>query len=262
MQPLITLTTDFGRQDAYAAAMKGVILRLCPEARIEDLTHEMNPHDVWDTAFFVAGAAPWFPDGTIHVAVVDPGVGSPRRPVAVCAGNQYFVGPDNGWLTLLMRDLPITQAHEITNPAFMLPEVSRTFHGRDVFAPAAARLAAGATLGEAGPAVDRLVLLDIGEPKRGADGSIEGEILHVDRFGNAVSNIHARLLTFGRGYTVHAAGIEIAGISSTYADGAPGAFIALIGSGGYLEIAINQGDAARALGIHRGVSVLAMPSTG
>lgn len=257
--PLITLTTDFGVRDPYAAAMKGVIHRLCPKARIEDLTHAIAPRDVWEAAYFLAGAAPWFPRDTIHVAVVDPGVGTERRPLLVHAGGQYFIGPDNGIFSVALREFPLESAHVIENPAFMLHNVSPTFHGRDIFAPAAARLANGADAHDAGPVAKQLIALDIPEPSVRSGGVIEGEIVRVDRFGNAVTNIHRRLCAADSIYTVRAGGAAIPEISRTYGDRRAGELLALFGSSGYLEIAVNQGSATDAFTFHRGTPVHLAP---
>ncbi|HNR30657.1 MAG TPA: SAM-dependent chlorinase/fluorinase [Candidatus Hydrogenedentes bacterium] len=255
MAGLITLTTDFGTRDSYVAAIKGVIHRVCPDARIEDLTHDIPPQDVWEAAFFLAGAAPWFPVGTVHLVVIDPGVGTARRPIAAAAGGQVFVCPDNGVLTVVLDRCDLERAHVIKNAAFMLPAVSATFHGRDIFAPAAARLAGGADIASAGPEVDRIVLLEVPDPKRRAGGVIEGEIIHVDRFGNAVTNIPDTMLDRAVAHTFEAGGTAIASLSRTYGDAEPGAPLALIGSSGRLEIAINQGNAAEVLGLGRGMAV-------
>lgn len=257
--PLITLTTDFGVQDPYAAAMKGVIHRLCPKATIEDLTHAIAPQDVWEAAYYVAGAAPWFPRETIHIAVVDPGVGTERRPIVVRAGGQCFIGPDNGIFSVLLREFPLENAHVIENPDFMLPDVSYTFHGRDIFAPAAARLANGANLQEAGRAAGELLALNIPEPSPQPGGAIEGVIVRVDRFGNAISNIHRRLYAVDNVCTVRVGGAVIPEISRTYGDRRAGELLALFGSSGYLEIAVNQGSAADAFALHRGMPVYLAP---
>lgn len=256
---MITLTTDFGLRDPYVAAMKGVIHSLCPQARIEDLTHEIAPQDVGEAAFFLAGASPWFPRETIHVAVVDPGVGTKRRSIAVRAGGQYFIGPDNGIFTVLLREFPLENAHVIESPAFMLHNVSPTFHGRDVFAPMAAHLANGATLLDVGPAAGPLTALNIPEPQTRPGGVVEGEVVRVDRFGNAISNIHRRLCSVDCGCTVRAGGAAVSELSRTYGDRRAGELLALFGSSGYLEIAVNQGSAADGFGLHRGAPVQFVP---
>jgi S-adenosylmethionine hydrolase len=255
---LVTLTSDFGMRDPYAAAMKGVMLDICPELRLVDLSHEIAAQDVLEGALFLAGALPYFPAGTVHLAVVDPGVGSDRRPIAVRAGGQLIVCPDNGLLTLFTRDHAIEDAREITNPTFMRPDLSATFHGRDLFAPAAARLACGASLAEAGPTVGDLVTLDVPEATREGD-AVRGEVLRIDRFGNAVTNISRALLDGGSGrgaaIEVRAGSATLLGLHRTYADVARGEPLTLFESNGYLAIAVNEGDASAVFGIARGSAV-------
>jgi hypothetical protein len=242
--PRITLTTDFGARDPYVAAMKGVILSICPEARIEDLSHDIAPQGIMEGALFLAAAAPYWPLGTCHVAVVDPGVGTERRPVAVAAGGQVFVCPDNGLLTLFLRAYPVQAAREIANPAFLRPKISPTFHGRDIFAPAAAHLAMGMPFDAIGPAVDDLQSLTIPEPTVDA-GLVHGLIVHVDRFGNAITNIPRAMLEPGALYRLHAAALSISEISHTYASVRPGDSVALFGSSGHVEIAVRNGSAQK-----------------
>jgi len=251
----ITLTTDFGARDPYVAAMKGVILRVCPEAPVVDLMHYIAPQDIWEAALFLAGAAPWFPVGTVHLVVVDPGVGTDRLPIAVAAGGQVFVCPDNGVLTFVLRACDFERAHVINNAAFMLPAISATFHGRDVFAPAAARVAAGADLASVGPPLDRIAQLDAPEPRTGPGKTVLGEIVHIDRFGNAITNIPESLVCSLRAPEVHAPGVTVPAISRTYGDASRDGALALIGSSGYLEIAVNRGSAAAAFGLRRGMPV-------
>ena len=194
--PVVTLTTDFGTRDSYAAQLKGVLLARCARLRVIDLTHDIAAHDVLEGALFLAGAVPAFPPGTVHLAVVDPGVGGARRRVAVEAAGQRIVCPDNGLLTLLAREHPIEAAHELTNPDLRREPVSATFEGRDVFAPAAAHLACGGALADLGPPVTGLARLDVPEPEPTADGA-RGEVMHIDRFGNAITNIPASMLPEG-----------------------------------------------------------------
>ncbi len=252
MAALVTLTTDFGTRDPYVAAMKGVLLRACPELRVLDLGHEIAPHDVLEGALFLAGALPHFPAGTVHIAVVDPGVGSERRPIAVRAGGQTVVAPDNGLLTLFLRAYEPEAAHVIANVDFMAAEVSATFHGRDIFAPAAARLACGASLDAAGPPLEAIVTLDVPEPTRTADGAVRGEVIHLDRFGNAITNIPRVMVEATERTEIHVAGRSLGGLRRTYVDVAAGQPLALIGSSGHIEIAVNGGSAANVLGLRRG----------
>jgi S-adenosylmethionine hydrolase len=246
--PILTLTTDFGDQDPYVAAMKGVMLRECPQARIVDLSHSIAPQNIHEAALFLAGSAAYFPPHTIHVVVVDPGVGTARKPVAVAAGGQRFICPDNGVLTLFLREHPLEKAREIANPAFMRENVSATFHGRDIFAPCAARLAAGQPWHEVGPPLDRLVQLDFPEATRSGAG-VTGEIIHIDRFGNCVTNIQQHLLRDCMDCRVEVGAIVLDGLTDTYASTAVGDPLALIGSSGLLEIAINRGSAAAILNL-------------
>lgn len=252
--PLVTLTTDFGTRDPYAAAIKGVMLALCPQLRLVDLSHEIGPQDVLEGALFLAGVIQYFPAGTVHLVVVDPGVGSERRAIAVRAGAQTIVCPDNGLLTLLAREHPIEQAHEITNPDFMRADLSATFHGRDLFAPAAARIACGAPLAEAGPAIEDLVTLDVPEARRDGD-VIRGEVLRIDRYGNAITNVARALLDGATVAEVRAGSARLRGLHRIYADVAQGEPLALFESNGYLAIAVNGGDAGDTLDLARGTAV-------
>lgn len=253
--PLVTLTTDFGIQDPYVAAVKGVLHSQCPKLRTEDLTHEIGPQNLLECAFFVAASAPFFPPGTVHLVVVDPGVGSERMPVAVQAGGQLFVCPDNGVLTILLQSHGLEAAHKIRNPEFMREDISPTFHGRDVFAVAAGKLAAGAPLPSVGPAIDTLVQLDVPAPKHEADGRIQGTVVRVDRFGNCITNIHQRDLQPAAHYAVQFGATALNLIQRTYAAASPGATLALFGGSGYLEIAVREGDANERLGLVPGEPV-------
>jgi len=255
--PIITLTTDFGLRDPYVAAMKGVLLRHCPEARLVDLTHEIDPQDVTGAALFAEAAIPWFPENTIHVLVVDPGVGTARRPVAIRAGGQIFVLPDNGLLTLLLRKFPLEQAHVITQCPFIPEEISQTFHGRDIFAPAAAWIALDHPLDTLGPPTEHLVELSLPTHEVEADGAVRGEVVHIDRFGNCVTNVPA--LFFSDPAVSHTVTLQkdarILPLRGTYADVARGAALALTGSTGRIEIAVRNGSAAQTLGIQRGDAI-------
>jgi len=259
-RPLITLTTDFGMGDPYAAAMKGIIYGIAPDVEIADLSHDIPPHDILEGALFLAGALPYFPAGTIHAVVVDPGVGMARHPIALWAGNQTIVCPDNGLPTLFTREHPIEEVRLISNSRFMCETVSPTFHGRDVFAPAAARLASGAPFHELGEELDTIVTLDIPHPQQTTQGGVEGEVIHVDRFGNLVTNIHRSLVSGAFGGTVSAGDrCRLSGIHRTYGEVPPGEPLALFGSCGYLEIAMNAGNAAVALGLDKGAPVELKP---
>lgn len=252
LPPLVTLTTDFGTQDPYVAAVKGVLHRECPGVRIEDLSHEVGPQNLIECALFVAGAAPWFPGGTIHLVVVDPGVGSSRTPIAVQAGGHHFVCPDNGLLSLYLAGYPEAEARTIANPAFMLPEVSATFHGRDIFAACAARLAAGVSFEEVGPVAEQLVSLALPRPRAEEDGRIQGVVIHVDHFGNCITNIRRDDLRENAPYRVQFGGRALPGIYAHYAAARPNQPLALFGSTGYLEIAVREGDANQGFGLDPG----------
>ncbi|MEX2220316.1 MAG: SAM-dependent chlorinase/fluorinase [Candidatus Rokuibacteriota bacterium] len=268
MTRIITLTTDFGLRDPFVGIMKGVLLSICPSARLVDLTHEIEPHDVLSGALALEAALPFFPPGTVHLAVVDPGVGSARRAIAVRVGGCYLVGPDNGLLTgsltgLLTASftLPLASAGwtavALTAPEYRLPEVSRTFHGRDVFAPAAAYLAAGVPLERLGPAVADLERLRV--PGCRLEGrELSGEVLAVDRFGNLITSIPAARLRDipGRGpLALEVAGRRVSEPVDAYADGDDGAPTAIVGSTGRLEIFVKAGNARTHLGAGRGAGV-------
>ncbi len=258
MPAIVTLTTDFGGRDAYVAEMKGVVLGIAARAGVSvqlvDVTHEVERHDVAEAALALEAAAPFFPAGTVHVAVVDPGVGTERRGLVVAAGGQLFVGPDNGIFTPHF-EAPGWRAWALEAAEYRLPAVSRTFHGRDVFAPGAAHLACGVDPARLGPAVADPVRLPWPEAREVA-GGVAGTVLHVDRFGNLISSIHAEsILPLGAAAVVRVGGRAVAR-AGTYADLPPGTAGALIGSGGRLEIAVREGSAAAALGARRGTPVV------
>jgi S-adenosylmethionine hydrolase len=253
-RPLIALVTDFGLRDHYVGAMKGVILGICPEATLVDISHEIDPQDVLNGALELAASYRYFPPSTIFLVVVDPGVGSARRAIAVASGGYSFVGPDNGVFSLVV-DPATPGAVELTDPQYARPTVSRTFEGRDRFAPAAAWLAKGIALTALGPPAASLVRLDLPLPRADADG-IDGEVLRIDRFGNLTTNIDGVLLAKIAGPATVSIGRElIPRIVSTYADVKPGELCALMGSSDRLEIAVSGGSAARTLGLGRGAVV-------
>ncbi len=258
MPPLLTLTTDFGTRDAYVAAMKGVVLSLCPEARLVDVTHEVAPQDVMEAAFVLRGAVPFFPKDTVHLVVVDPGVGTARRPVALRHQGQWFVGPDNGLFTLVLDEAAPEAAVVLEDKRFWRSEApAATFHGRDIFAPAAAHLAAGTPLGALGPPAGPLEPLRWALPITDAQG-IQGWVVHVDRFGNAITNIPRGLLErhrCGRPVKCYAGNAVLGAIQPTYGAVASGEPLLLFGSHGFLEIAVSSGNAAELLGIGKGTSV-------
>jgi len=254
LKPVIALLTDFGTRDHYVGAMRGVALGICPDATLADITHDIAPQDVLGGALELAAAFTYFPSGTVFLCVVDPGVGSARRGIGVEAGGYHFIAPDNGLLTLVFRACPPTRVVELTEQQYARTEISRTFEGRDRFAPAAAWLARGTDLGALGPPLATWQLLDVPEP-RVQDGQISGVVLRVDRFGNLVTNIDRRSVqqvAGGRRIIVEAAGRPVPDVVETYAEAAPGSICALFGSSGHLEIAINGGSAAASLGLSRG----------
>ncbi|MEJ5198630.1 MAG: SAM-dependent chlorinase/fluorinase [Anaerolineae bacterium] len=256
MTTIITLTSDFGLRDGYVGIMKGVILSIAPHVTIVDLTHEIEPQNIRQTIFVLAQAAPYFPPDTIHVAVVDPGVGTARRPLLVTTPRAHYIGPDNGIFTAALEE-EAAQAWVLDQPAYWLPQLSRTFHGRDLFAPAAAHLANGVAPERLGHPVNDPVRLAWPRPLRHADGHLTGEIIYVDRFGNLISNIPAAWLE-GQRWRCRIAG-HVAPVVSTYGEGAVGALIGLIGSSNTMEVAVRNGNAARHLGVETGEAVELWP---
>ena len=257
MRPVIALLTDFGSADHYAGTMKGVILQICPDVTLVDITHEIPAHDVMAGALELAATFKYFPAGTIFVAVVDPGVGSARRGVAADTGDYRFVAPDNGVLTQVLRETPAKKIVELTERRYARPTVSRTFEGRDRFAPAAAWLAKGTQLPALGRAVAEIQKLDIPLPETSGD-TIRGVILRVDRFGNLVTNIDRKTvekLGQGSGITIDAGGRRIERLVATYAELPPDGVGALFGSTDHLELAAPSASAAGRLGLARGASV-------
>jgi len=257
MPTIVTLTTDFGARDGYVGAMKGVILSGAPDATVVDIAHGIPPQDVAAGAVALVQAAPLFPPGTIHVAVIDPGVGGQRNDILVEAGGQFFVGPDNGVLSLVARGP--RQIFRIDTPAFRREPVSPTFHGRDVFAPTAARLATGARPADAGPVLDTMVEITRPPVHRGA-GVIEGEVIHVDGFGNLITSLPGEVLAGAPDGDI---AVEVDGgeglfaplVGRTFSDVDPGALVAYVGSGSQVEIARRDGSAARRIDAARGTVV-------
>jgi S-adenosylmethionine hydrolase len=255
--PIVTFTTDFGYADGYVAAMKGVVLSLAPGATLVDVAHGIDAQDVSAGAVALAQAAPLFPPGTIHVAVVDPGVGSERAGLVIEAGEQMFVGPDNGVLSLAAQ--PPRKVYRIEAPGFRREPVSPTFHGRDVFAFSAGRLAAGWSADRAGPAAAEIVELATPTLRRMED-HVEGAVFHVDRFGNLITSIGADAMPSAASDDVEIAlegdgGKFHAPLARTFADVEPNTLVAYIGSGGQLEIAVRGGSAAGFTGAQRGARV-------
>lgn len=257
MRPVIALLSDFGSRDHYVGTMKGVILGICPDVTLVDITHDITPHDVLDGALELAAAYRFFPAGTIFLAVVDPGVGSARRGIAADFGDHRFVCPDNGLLSAVTRDAQPKKVVELTERRYARPTVSRTFEGRDRFAPAAAWLAKGIQLPALGRAVASIQRLDIPQPAIGSD-EMQGAVLRVDRFGNLVTNIDRKLFekfSQSNGIEIAAATHRIARVVATYAEAAAGEVCALFGSSDHLEIAVNAGSASDRLSLSRGAPV-------
>lgn len=259
VHPAITLMTDFGLTDPYVGVMKGVILDIVPEAAVVDLTHAIPPQDIGRAAFLLSTVIDYFPAGTVHTVVVDPGVGSERRPIAVRSNRAYYVAPDNGVLSMVLVRQPAEAIVHLTNPDYWLPEVSTTFHGRDIFAPVAAHLARGIPIDDLGTPIHEIVQLPASHPTPRSDGSIVGQILHIDRFGNCITNVPSDMLSVDRPLIVKVAGQSIRGISPTYSTVKPGQVVSLIGSEGFLEIAVRNGNAAERLDIAIGDTVTIEP---
>jgi S-adenosyl-L-methionine hydrolase (adenosine-forming) len=257
-RPLITLTTDFGPASPYVAQMKGVILSLCREVDIFDITHGIKAQNIREGAVVLADTCPRFPAGTIHVAIVDPGVGTSRRVVYAQIGAQRFLAPDNGLLSLLASQESPRGIVSLENPQYWLPHPAATFHGRDVVAPVAAHLAMGIEPSDLGPVHDELVTIDWPQPKK-AGRSVTGEVLYVDSFGNLITNIHAPdavPLGNATSFRIELGGRTIRGVIRTYGAALAGELVALFDSQGRLEIAIVEGNAARDLQVQAGEPVV------
>ena len=254
-QPIITLTTDFGTKDGFVGTLKGVIWKICPTAQIADISHEVSPQNVLEGAFALWRAYAFFPSGTVHVAVVDPGVGTSRRPIAARLGGHTFVGPDNGLFTPMIEDAekngwPVEIVH-LTNSKYFLPDVSRTFHGRDIFSPVAAHLANGVPLADLGPAIPDPVRLSMPKPEKTPLGW-RAHVTVIDIFGNCTTDLPASALTERERVTFHFRGREVRGLVASYGHKQPGELAALVDSENYVEIAIVNGSAAKTLGARFG----------
>ena len=253
---IITLTTDFGTSDHFVGVMKGVILGIHPTARIVDITHDVKPFEVTDGAFTIAQAYRYFPKKTIHVIVVDPGVGSSRRPLLAEAAGQFFIAPDNGVLSMIFAREK-TRLRHITNERYFLKPVSRTFHGRDVFSPVAAHLASGVEPAKFGPRIEDALRLALDAPSPKGKNCWTGAVLKVDRFGNLITNFVAGMAgdISTQPFELKIGTVTIARLALTFTECTPGELFAVVGSSGYLEIAINQGSAAELLGCGAGAPV-------
>jgi S-adenosylmethionine hydrolase len=255
---VITLTTDFGTGDHEAGVLKGVIWKIDPQVHIADLSHDISPHDILEGARLLWRVAPFFPDGTIHVAVVDPGVGTSRRGLAAQLGSQYFVGPDNGLLSLLLARAEgsnqTTSFVHLDRPEYWLPEVSNVFHGRDIFAPVAAHLASGIPLSSLGTLISDPVRLGIPEPTRTPRGWL-GQVIHIDHFGNLSTNINISHLKTSKEVMLNIKGEQIVGLVSTFGERPVGTLIALLDSSGTLAISVVNGNAAQTLNVGVGEKI-------
>ncbi len=256
--PILTLTTDFGLHDGYSGVLKGVIWSICPAAQIADISHTIAPQDVLEGAYVLQRACPDFPAGTVHVAVVDPGVGTDRRPLALRLGSHYYVGPDNGLFTAVIERAeragePVESVH-LTNPDYWLAHVSGTFHGRDIFAPVGAHLAKGVPLADLGPAIQDPLRLSLPRPERTPSGW-RAHIASIDAFGNAATDLPVEALAGKKKIILRLAGIEIRGLVASYGGAHPGDPVALADSQGFVEVAVVGGSAARLLEIRVGDTV-------
>jgi S-adenosylmethionine hydrolase len=256
-RPVIALLTDFGTRDHYAGTMKAVILGICPDVTLVDITHDIPPHDMMTATLELAASYKYFPAATIFLVVVDPGVGSARRGIAADTGDYRFVSPDNGVLTAVLKETPVKRVVELTERRYARPTVSRTFEGRDRFAPAAAWLAKGVDLSTLGRPAGLIQQLAIPSPHI-TENVLAGEVLRVDRFGNLVTNIDRKLFE----KFIHSNGIEIAAathrvgrVVATYSEAAGDEVCALFGSSDHLEIAVNAGSASDRLNLSRGAPV-------
>jgi S-adenosylmethionine hydrolase len=253
-RPVVAFLSDFGTRDHYAGTLKAVVLGLCPDANLVDIGHEIPAHDVLAGALELAACYKYFPSGTIFLVVVDPGVGSSRRGIAADCGDYKFVAPDNGVLSAVFRETPPKKVVELTERKYARPTVSRTFEGRDRFAPAAGWLAKGVALVSMGKSITNYHVIDLPTPEVAAE-HITGQVVRVDRFGNLITNIDRKMLeqfAGGRPIAVTLADRDIPRIVATYADARVGELCALFGSTDHLEVAVNAGDAARELGLGRG----------
>ena len=254
VENLIVLLTDFSEPDGFAGVMKGVILSIHPGAQIIDLAHGLPPQDIRGGAFLLASHAPYFPRGTIFIGVVDPGVGSNRRGILIQTNRFFFIGPDNGLFSWALRNEKVKRIVEITNPKWMLETKRSTFDGRDVFAPAAAHLAKGVALSRFGPDLNHLVELPWPEPQK-RKNAWKGEVIHVDRFGNLISNLHRDLLKPGGRKKVLLGRKVIGPIRRSYSAVKAGESVALFSSAGFLEIALSGANAAKILGEKTGSKI-------
>ena len=259
-RPIITLTTDFGLNDHFVGTMKGVILNIVPEAEIVDISHAVQPYDVLDGALTIAQSYAYFPTAAVHVVVVDPGVGTARRPIIASSEQHHFVAPDNGVLSLIYAREERMHVRHVTSQHYFQQPVSNTFHGRDIFAPVAAYLAKRVDSEKFGEIVDDYVRFNAPRPKPVDARTMRGVVLKVDRFGNLITNITPQdvPMLFQQNppaFKIVVGKREIGEIKSAYSEGEPGEIFAILGSMGYVEISTNRGSAAQAIGVGKGTEV-------
>jgi S-adenosylmethionine hydrolase len=262
-KPIITLTTDFGLNDHFVGTMKGVILSIEPEAQIVDISHAVQAFDVLDAALTISQAYTYFPTGTVHMVVVDPGVGTARRPLVVTTERHNFVAPDNGVLSLVYQKEERIHARQVTAEHYALQPISNTFHGRDLFSPVAAYLAKGVDPAKFGEEVTDFVRFNAPRPKPANESTLRGVVLKVDRFGNLITNITAQDVPMlftepPAAFKIVVGKREITEIKTAYAQGAPGEVFGILGSMGFLEVAANRASAAQVLGAGKGTDVSVM----
>ncbi len=258
MPRFITLTTDFGLSDYYVGAMKGAIYNISPAATVVDISHSLQSYDLLDGALTIAQAYSYWPKDTIHVVVVDPGVGTSRRPILVTAGTHYFVAPDNGVLSLVYEREERLSVRHITSSHYFLQPVSQTFHGRDVFAPVAAWMSKGVEPAKFGEVVDDYVQFAAPRAKGGEANEVRGMVLKVDKFGSMITNLTPSDVAgiFGGEFEIKVGNATVTKLCSSYAEGAKGEVFAIIGSGGLLELSVNKGSAAQVAGANKGSEVV------
>jgi len=252
-KPILTLTTDFGLSDHYVGAMKGVILGICPQAQIVDITHDVSPFQISEGAYAIAQAYSCFPKKTVHVVVVDPGVGSARRPILMEAAGHLFVAPDNGVLASIYGSEK-AKVRLISNQKYFRHPVSRTFHGRDIFSPVAAHVASGVPPARFGKLIEDYLRPIFQKPQRTGKRTWTGTILKIDRFGNIITNFHTTDFPDleQRNFALRLGPREIGTLVHNYAEASPGELFLIVGSSGYLEVSVNQGSAAKQIGCETG----------
>jgi len=260
---VIALTTDFGQRDGYVGAMKGVILRIAPSVTLVDVSHDIAPQNIAEAAFVLYSSYRYFPADTVHLVVVDPGVGTTRRPIAIRTTRSIFVAPDNGVLSYILAHEESWSAVHLTESLYWLPHISHTFHGRDIFAPVAAHLAAGTAMDQLGPEIRDLVQLPLHDVVETGSGRLSATVLHIDRFGNIVTNLAATssiagepISQVGNKLQASVGGQTIQGVLPTYGNANAGDLLLLVGSSGFVEIAHRGGNAAVELDIHVGDAVI------